>query len=165
MFLQMYPYLASPCIHFIYYICPLFAYNSQFFSSMAEDLKKMIGERLQLLRLEKRLTQEQMSERLHISTSAYCKIEYGETDLTLSRLNKIAEILDMSAGELFGRINGNASFQNCQGLIGYTQHNEHINLGASDDLRELLKANGRLVDVLLKRVEQLEKAMEEMAKK
>ena len=52
------------------------------------DLKKIVGQRLQMLRLEKCLTQEQMGEKLNLSTSAYCKIEYGETDLTLTRLNK-----------------------------------------------------------------------------
>ena len=58
---------------------------------METDLKKIVGQRLQLLRMEKNLTQEQMGEKLNLSTSAYCKIEYGETDLTLTRLNKIAE--------------------------------------------------------------------------
>ena len=54
---------------------------------METDLKKIVGQRLQLLRMEKNLTQEQMGEKLNLSTSAYCKIEYGETDLTLTRLN------------------------------------------------------------------------------
>lgn len=80
--------------------------------STTTDLKKIVGQRLQLLRLEKNLTQEQMSEKLHLSTSAYCKIEYGETDLTLTRLNSIAEILNMSALELFSKIEGNYSFTN-----------------------------------------------------
>ena len=62
---------------------------------METDLKKIVGQRLQLLRLEKDLTQEQMGEKLNLSTSAYCKIEYGETDLTLTRLNKIADALGM----------------------------------------------------------------------
>lgn len=45
------------------------------------DLRKIIGHRLQLVRVEKALTQEQRGEKLHLSTSAYCKLEYGETDL------------------------------------------------------------------------------------
>ena len=71
---------------------------------METDLKKIVGHRLQMLRMEKNLTQEQMGEKLNLSTSAYCKIEYGETDLTLTRLNKIAEVLNMSALELFNKI-------------------------------------------------------------
>ena len=73
---------------------------------METDLKKIVGHRLQMLRMEKNLTQEQMGEKLNLSTSAYCKIEYGETDLTLTRLNKIAEVLNMSALELFNKKTG-----------------------------------------------------------
>lgn len=124
---------------------------------MTADLKKIVGQRLQLLRMEKNLTQEQMGEKLSLSTSAYCKIEYGETDLTLTRLNKIAEVMEMLPIELFGRIEGYANFNNCQGIIGYTQHNENVNVGSNDDLRELLKANSRLIDILCKRVDFLEK--------
>ena len=71
---------------------------------METDLKKIVGHRLQMLRMEKNLTQEQMGEKLNLSTSAYCKIEYGETDLTLTRLNKIAEVLNMSALVQSGQI-------------------------------------------------------------
>ena len=71
---------------------------------MNTKLKKIAGQQLQLLRLEKNLTQEQMSEKLNLSTSAYCKIEYGETDLTLTRLDKIAKVLGISALSLFSYI-------------------------------------------------------------
>lgn len=98
-----------------------------------------------------------MSEKLNLSTSAYCKIEYGETDLTLTRLNKIAEVFDMSAFDLFNEINRSANFNNCQGLIGYTQHNENVNVGNSDDLRELIRANTRIINLLCKRIDDLER--------
>lgn len=124
---------------------------------METDFKKIVGQRLQLLRIEKNLTQEQMGEQLNLSTSAYCKIEYGETDLTLTRLNKIAEILKMSATELFYKIDGDtANFNSCNGIIGYAQHNENCNLGNVDDLRELIKANNKIINLLEKRIEILE---------
>ena len=108
---------------------------------METDLKKIVGHRLQMLRMEKNLTQEQMGEKLNLSTSAYCKIEYGETDLTLTRLNKIAEVLNMSALELF---------------IGVAKDCSSVHIEAADDLRELIKANSRLLDMLYKRIELLE---------
>lgn len=67
-------------------------------------IKKIVGQRLQLLRIERNLIQEQMGEKLSLSTSACCKIEYGETGLTLTRLDKIAEILEMSPLDLFNKI-------------------------------------------------------------
>ena len=126
---------------------------------METDLKKLVGQRLQLLRLERNLTQEQMSEKLSLSTSAYCKIEYGETDLTLTRLNKIADILNMSAVELFTRIEGDTynNYPKDYGRVWITRDSSIVNVDNSDDLRELVKSNSRLIDVLLKRIEELEK--------
>ena len=126
---------------------------------METDLKKLVGQRLQLLRLERNLTQEQMSEKLNLSTSAYCKIEYGETDLTLTRLNKIADILNMSAVELFTRIEGDTynNYPKDYGRVWITRDSSIVNVDNSDDLRELVKSNSRLIDVLLKRLEELEK--------
>ena len=126
---------------------------------METDLKKLVGQRLQLLRLERNLTQEQMSEKLNLSTSASCKIEYGETDLTLTRLNKIADILNMSAVELFTRIEGDTynNYPKDYGRVWITRDSSIVNVDNSDDLRELVKSNSRLIDVLLKRIEELEK--------
>lgn len=126
---------------------------------METDLKKLVGQRLQLLRLERNLTQEQMSEKLNLSTSAYCKIEYGETDLTFTRLNKIADILNMSAVELFTRIEGDTynNYPKDYGRVWITRDSSIVNVDNSDDLRELVKSNSRLIDVLLKRIEELEK--------
>ena len=126
---------------------------------METDLKKLVGQRLQLLRLERNLTQEQMSEKLNLSTSAYCKIEYGETDLTLTRLNKIADILNMSAVEPFTRIEGDTynNYPKDYGRVWITRDSSIVNVDNSDDLRELVKSNSRLIDVLLKRIEELEK--------
>ena len=122
-------------------------------------MKKLVGQRLQLLRLERNLTQEQMSEKLNLSTCAYCKIEYGETDLTLTRLNKIADILNMSAVELFTRIEGDTynNYPKDYGRVWITRDSSIVNVDNSDDLRELVKSNSRLIDVLLKRIEELEK--------
>ena len=105
---------------------------------------------MQLLRLEKNLTQEQMSEKLNLSTSAYCKIEYGETDLTLTRLDKIAKVRDISALALFSHISKN--------MHSYSDNNnENENAVPNyDDLRELIKANSRIIDGLCIRIDLLE---------
>lgn len=124
---------------------------------MVADLKKIVGQRLQLLRIEKNLTQEQMGERLNLSTSAYCKIEYGETDLTLTRLNKIAEILKMAPAELFNKIDGNIYFNNSGTIgVGIAKDNSTVYTAGDDDLRALVKANTRLIEALCKRIDDLE---------
>lgn len=124
---------------------------------METNLKKKAGQQLQLLRLEKNLTQEQMSEKLHLSTSAYCKIEYGETDLTLTRLNKIAEVLDIPTLELFSRIDKSTNNDNVKGSNSTNITKESNNSVESyDDLRELVKANSQIIGLLCKRIDVLE---------
>ncbi len=126
---------------------------------METDLKKIVGHRLQMLRMVKNLTQEQMGEKLNLSTSAYCKIEYGETDLTLTRLNKIAEVLNMSALELFNKIDGNVYVNNTGTIgtnIGVAKDCSTVRIEAAEDLRELIKANSRFIEILCKRIELLE---------
>lgn len=99
-----------------------------------------------------------MSEKLHLSTSAYCKIEYGETDLTLTRLNKIAEALDVSALELFSRIDKSTNNDNLKGNNSNSIIKENNNnVESYDDLRELIKANSQIIELLCKRMDMIER--------
>lgn len=128
---------------------------------MEIDIKKTVGQRLQLLRLEKNLTQEQMGEKLNLSTSAYCKIEYGETDLTLTRLYRIAEVLEMPALALFRQIdNSSLAPKGYEASSTVKNDNKEYETNPSD-LRELVKANSRLIDLLCKRMDSLEEGMKQ----
>lgn len=53
------------------------------------------------LRIEKDYTQDYMAMRLDMSVSAYSKLERGQTDPPLSRIIKIAEILEFDLTEYF----------------------------------------------------------------
>lgn len=59
-----------------------------------------VAHKIKKLRELKNLTQEYMADELGITQGAYSKIENGETDLSLSKLDKIAEILGVSAKEI-----------------------------------------------------------------
>ncbi len=54
------------------------------------------AERIRLERLQRGLSQENMADLLNLSTTAYGDIERGKTDLTLSRLTQIADVLGVS---------------------------------------------------------------------
>lgn len=122
---------------------------------MNTKLKKIAGQQLQLLRLEKNLTQEQMSEKLNLSTSAYCKIEYGETDLTLTRLDKIAKVLGISALSLFSYIDKSMN----PDTDNSCKNSNNDSTDDLNDLRELIKANTRIIDLLSKRIDLLEQRL------
>lgn len=131
-----------------------------FWREMETDIKKLVGQRLQIIRLENNLTQEQMGEKLSLSTSAYCKIEYGETDLTLTRLSKIAEILNVPVIELFSKIMAHADAS--PGGCGNAAGKKEVYPMATDNtetLRELIKANTRIIDLLGKRIDMLEQKL------
>ena len=61
-----------------------------------------IGEKIRKARLLKGYSQENLAELLQISTTAYGDIERNKTELTISRANKIAEVLSINILELLG---------------------------------------------------------------
>jgi transcriptional regulator with XRE-family HTH domain len=56
-----------------------------------------IGEKIRIQRLIKNYSQEYMAWSLSISQAAYSNIERDETDVTVSRIFEIAEVLEISA--------------------------------------------------------------------
>ena len=66
-----------------------------------------------------------MAQKLGLSTRAYSKIETGETQLTINRLNEISSILEVPPMEILG-FDEKQVFNNCtqDGYIGIN----HINI-------------------------------------
>jgi XRE family transcriptional regulator, regulator of sulfur utilization len=62
-----------------------------------------LGEKIRLLRLSKGLSQENVADELRISTSAYGDIERNKTELTVSRLVKIAKILNVDIDDIIAK--------------------------------------------------------------
>lgn len=54
---------------------------------------KNFSDYIRKLRIEKDFTQDYMAIKLDMSISAYSKLERGQTDPTLSRIEKISEVL------------------------------------------------------------------------
>lgn len=61
---------------------------------------RRLGRNMQKVRAEKKLTQEQMSERMGIDLKLYQRIEYGERPLSTRNLFRIARRLDVSIESL-----------------------------------------------------------------
>lgn len=75
--------------------------------------------KLKQLRELKNYTQEYVATQLGLTTRAYSKIESGETQLTINRLNEISTILGIDPMEALGFDHQNI-FNNCtqEGNIG-----------------------------------------------
>ena len=56
----------------------------------------IIGERLKKARKDKKLTQEQLAEKLDVSVAFLSRVERGDVKINLPRLNQVCDILDIS---------------------------------------------------------------------
>jgi len=79
-----------------------------------------IGRNIKKLRELRNYTQEYMAEQMKMSQSGYSKIEQDETDTPISRLNQIAEILQVSLPDLL-TFDENKLF-----LQFHNQHNQNL---------------------------------------
>lgn len=65
-----------------------------------------VYDKIRMLREAQKITQEELAERLSMSASGYSKIERGETQLSINRLQQIADILSVSVFELMPNSGG-----------------------------------------------------------
>ena len=63
--------------------------------------EKQIGKRIQTMRKQRGLTQEQLAEKLEISTTHMSAIERGVSGVTVEKLVQIINVLDCTADDLF----------------------------------------------------------------
>ena len=101
---------------------------------------KKIGNRISRIRKGKDLTQANMAEELGMTTSAYSKIERGDTNAPINRLVQIAKVLEVSIADFFDE--SDSSVGENSGKYGYATKDEVENLS-------------RLVSILAKEIEKL----------
>ncbi len=59
-----------------------------------------LNEKLKIARLTKGWTQEELAEKLGYSTNGYAKLERGENGISLEKLEKLAEVLEVELTQL-----------------------------------------------------------------
>lgn len=108
-------------------------------------------------------SQEYMAAQLNLSTRAYSKIESGETQLTINRLNEICKILNVSPQELLGFdakiiFNNNLTEQKGGKFIAYN----NTEIKQIQELYErLLEEKDYIIKEKDKRINLLEKMLEQ----
>jgi transcriptional regulator with XRE-family HTH domain len=124
------------------------------------DLRTMhIGQKIKKLRELKNLTQTHVAEKLGVSQSAYSKMELGESEVTLNRLEKISEVLEMKPEEVI-------AFN--ESMVFNVMHNQNggnvfgdINNTVSDTERQLYQDQ---INLLKEEVTYLKKMLEKVLK-
>lgn len=69
----------------------------------------VIGERLKKARKEKKLTQEDLAEKLDVSIAFLSRIERGSSQINLKRLTQICEILGISEGDILNGVSSKST--------------------------------------------------------
>lgn len=119
-------------------------------------MKLKLGHRLLQIREDRKLSQQEMSDLLNMSSSAYSRLERGETSLAFEELPAMAQALGIGVQDLLPdtlTIN-NSNNTNQSGLIfgniyNYYQSSDVIReleakiSGLADELRELKLKKGK----------------------
>jgi transcriptional regulator with XRE-family HTH domain len=71
---------------------------------MSSALMRSIGRAARLARRARKLTQEDVADRVGVSTQFYGRIERGNTLPSVTTLRRMLEVLDLSADELLGAL-------------------------------------------------------------
>ncbi len=112
---------------------------------------KKIGERIRRIRAMKDYTQSNVAEDLGMTTGAYAKIERGETDANVSRLLKIAEILEVDICDFF---------EETKTPIAAEERNPY-GYASKSDVEELSKS----IQALLKEIEKMKLELQDKTPK
>lgn len=67
---------------------------------MKEELQKIIGHNLQRIRIQRKITRDDIAERAGISTTFYANLESGNRMMSIVTLCKLAAILHVSTDTL-----------------------------------------------------------------
>lgn len=80
-----------------------------------------VGTNIRKLRELKGFSQEYMSQQLKLSQRQLSRIENNETDVSLTKLERIGEILEVSLTQILG-FDERFIFQNCENAFGTNQN-------------------------------------------
>ncbi|OXA71945.1 hypothetical protein B0A67_09775 [Flavobacterium aquidurense] len=113
-------------------------------------MNTIIGNKLKELRRSKNLSQEQVADFLHISLSAYSRMERGESTSWASHFNKICEVFEIAPEDLVRKeskfsLNGNLikePFEEIKTLSGYKKIIKEYELKI-EDLKIIISNNNK----------------------
>lgn len=116
-----------------------------------------VGQKIRKIRELRNLTQNHMAEKLGLSQQGYGKIERDEADLSLSRLQEIASILEVTPENILG-FDEKYVLNNYHTFSGNSGYNMTVN-GISEKEEKLYQAR---IAALEKEVEYLRGIVEKL---
>ena len=127
-----------------------------------------IGQRLQSIREDRKMSQSEFADILSISQSAYSRLERGETHVSYDEIMRYAEILNVPIYELLPETSVFQMSNSGQGAAGITFGNCIFNIGTDAAISALQEENKALAEKnkeLENKIHLLEKQFEKPDKK
>ena len=115
-----------------------------------------IHEKIRLLRQVKGLTQEEVAERLNLSVNGYGKIERGNCDINLHRLEQLAEVFGVEPIELLGTVDRNVFNYSCTNNMSThmeTQNNTNYSTLEHSELHSEIEKQQLIIQLKDKEIE------------
>ena len=100
-------------------------------------MNELLGSRIKALRSAKHYTQEQIADQIGISRQRYARIENGNNSITLEILFQIAEILDVTVGDITRVLDETP-------VVAYRAGTENKSVGKIFEMLDLFYANKHL---------------------
>jgi transcriptional regulator with XRE-family HTH domain len=116
-----------------------------------------VNEKLKLVRQAKGFTQEEVAEKLGISASTYGDIERGDRDPKLSKLQKIADVLEVSLLDLLNLTDKNALNINFSKKDKGDNNHVYINSTSEAEKQLLIESKDKEISLLKEKIEDLQK--------
>jgi transcriptional regulator with XRE-family HTH domain len=109
---------------------------------------KNLGTQIRILRAAKGLTQSNVASEIKITASAFAKIERGESDISISRIEAIANVFDLSASELINQVDL---------LYKTSANNLAKNYSELEHIKNEISRLNKMVESLTERVRKIER--------
>jgi transcriptional regulator with XRE-family HTH domain len=118
-----------------------------------------LHEKIGLLRKIKGWSQEEMADKLQMSVHGYANIERGETDVQLSRLEQISQVLGVELQDLFG-MNGKTVLNLASTWHDHSSQNNFQSLMAQRELEHELEKARLIIEQQNKEIKYLKEIIE-----
>ena len=118
------------------------------------------SEKIKIMREMNQWTQEEVAEKLGMSTTGYAKIERGQTNVSVEKLKQIAQVFNLNVAQL---LDDDERFVICSIGDNHSNYNNYFGTNEklsleNEKLKQLLSAKESEIDALKKVIALLENA-------
>ena len=118
------------------------------------------SEKIKIMREMNQWTQEEVAEKLGMSTTGYAKIERGQTNVSVEKLKQIAQVFNLNVAQL---LDDDERFVICSIGDNHSNYNKYFGTNEklsleNEKLKQLLSAKESEIEALKKVIALLENA-------